>query len=79
MEEGKMEQMTKTDLDSLRTKTLIVKIIVACLALGCVILVIVVLSKSSIYFGYMFTLDTETTIKAYLRANYGSNIFINQV
>jgi hypothetical protein len=71
--------MENTNADALRKKTTIVKIIVACLALGCVILVIVVLAKSSIYFGYMFTLDTETTIKAYLRKNYGSNIFINQV
>jgi hypothetical protein len=58
---------------------MIVKIIVACLALGCVILVIVVLSKSSVYFGSMFTLDTEFVIKAYLRLNYTSNSLINQV
>lgn len=64
-------------MDALRKKTMIVKIIVACLALGCVILVIVVLSKSSAYFGFMFTLDTEQVIKAYLSLNYTSNCFIN--
>lgn len=69
--------MQNTDVETLRKKTMIVKIIVACLALGCVILVILVLSKSSVYFGYMFSLDTELVIKAYLRLNYTSNYSLN--
>jgi hypothetical protein len=47
---------------------------VACLALGCVILVIFILAKSSQYFGYMFSLDSEMNIKAYLRKHYNGTL-----
>jgi hypothetical protein len=60
----------------MRKKTLIAKIVIVCLALACVILVIFVLAKSSGFFGSMFHLDTETTIKAYLRLNYSSMVDI---
>lgn len=53
------------------------KIVIACLAVGCVVLVIVVLAKSSSFFGYMFTLGGETTIKAYLRTHYTSTFACN--
>lgn len=71
--------MENIDIEALRKKAMILKIIVACLALGCVILVIVVLTKTSNYFGFMFSLDTELVIKAYLRLNYTSNNCVNQV
>ena len=51
-------------------KLIIAKVLICAFALACVILVIFILSKSSVYFGYVFSLSTETTIKSYIKKYY---------
>jgi hypothetical protein len=65
------------DQEILKKKILAGKIVIVCLALGCIIMVIFILARSSQYFGYLFSLDTETTIKKYLKSNYKSTEICN--